>query len=173
MFISQTDLGNFSHAANPLAGSYWTVSAAKRSGRQTAFLSHSHKDAELAKGVQGFLQAMGWDIYIDWQDTTMPEKPNRETADKIQEKIRNLDWFLFLGTQHSTASRWCPWEIGYADGVKPRNSIVVVPTADNHGSYGSEYLELYRWVSAVDGGGTGCFRQGPRLGVYTSATCSR
>ena len=32
---------------------------AQRLGRQTAFLSHSHKDRGMAKGVQAFLQAQG------------------------------------------------------------------------------------------------------------------
>lgn len=157
MPINQTELQGFAGTAPGQSGSYAAVVGAKNAGKQTAFLSHSHKDATLAKGVQGFLQAMGWEVYIDWEDTAMPEKPNRETADRIQGKIRELDWLIFLATQNSTASRWCPWEIGYADGVKPRNAIVVLPTADRNRSYGSEYLELYRWVSPADGGGYGLF----------------
>lgn len=50
---------------------------AQRLGRQTAFLSHSHRDRILAKGVQAFLQSQGWDVYIDWEDAEMPAKPNR------------------------------------------------------------------------------------------------
>lgn len=88
------------------------VEEAIRSGRQTAFLSHSHKDADLAKGLQAFLQAQGWLVYIDWQDTSMPPRPNKETADRIKVKIKRLDWFLYLATANSATSRWCPWEIG-------------------------------------------------------------
>lgn len=114
------------------------VNEALRAGKQTAFLSHSHKDAELAKGLQGYLQAQGWIVYIDWEDTSMPPKPNRETAQKIKDRIKLLGWFIFLATANSTSSRWCPWEIGYADGVKQIDKIVVVPTRDsagnNHGS---------------------------------------
>ena len=39
----------------------------------------------------------------DWEDTAMPEKPTRETAEKIQKKIRDNDWFLFLATPNSTS----------------------------------------------------------------------
>lgn len=60
----------------------------------------------------------------------MPEEPNRETAGRIQAAIRNSDVFLFLATENSMSSRWCPWELGYADGVKPLDSIAVVPTKD-------------------------------------------
>ena len=116
MPVSQATLLNFASKA-PMQKSAEVINFAKASRKQTAFLSHSHKNADLAKGVQAFLQAEGWDVYIDWEDSGMPESPNRETAERIQAKIRDLNWFLFLATKNSTESRWCPWEIGYADGV--------------------------------------------------------
>ncbi|MCI5121945.1 MAG: toll/interleukin-1 receptor domain-containing protein [Candidatus Electrothrix sp. AUS4] len=126
------------------------VNEAKRAGYQTAFLSHSHKDAELAKGVQGFLQAQGWYVYIDWEDTTMPDTPDRRTAERIQQRIIELDWFFFLATDNSMKSRWCPWEIGYADGKKLLDSILILQTKDNSGNYyGNEYLQLYRCLSSA------------------------
>ncbi|OUS06320.1 hypothetical protein A9Q96_10125 [Rhodobacterales bacterium 52_120_T64] len=134
------------------------VNEALREGKQTAFLSHSHKDAELAKGLQGFLQAQGWKVYIDWEDTSMPQSPNRETAQNIKDRIKRLDWFIYLATANSASSRWCPWEIGYADGVKHIDRIVIVPTRDSVGrNYGNEYLELYHQVSSAEGGGYGLF----------------
>lgn len=115
------------------------------SGRQgTAFLCHSHVDKELAEGLQVWLAEQGVDLYIDWKDSTMPEAPNRETAQRIQRRIVSSDWFLFLATANSKASRWCPWELGYADGKKNLNQIAIVPTADGRGTYGNEYLQLYR-----------------------------
>ena len=120
---------------------------AQRLGRQTAFLSHSHKDRVMAKGVQAFLQSQGWDVYIDWDDAEMPSKPNRQTAARIKDKIVQLDWFLFLATQTSTASRWCPWEIGYADGKKSIERIIILPTSDGYSTYGNEYLDLYRHIA--------------------------
>jgi len=134
------------------------VEEAIRSGRQTAFLSHSHKDADLAKGLQAFLQAQGWLVYIDWQDTSMPPRPNKETADRIKVKIKRLDWFLYLATANSATSRWCPWEIGYADGVKGLDRIVIIPTRDSVGnSHGNEYLDLYRHIDRAQSGGFGLF----------------
>ena len=139
------------------------VEEALRIGNQTAFLSHSHKDQELAKGVQGFLQAHGWRVYIDWEDTSMPTKPNRETAQKIKDKIIRLDWFLYLATANSASSRWCPWEIGYADGVKDIDKIAIIPTRDSFGNnHGNEYLDLYRHVDVANGGGYGLFRPNNR-----------
>ncbi len=115
------------------------------SARQhTAFLCHSHLDKELAEGLQVWLAEQGVDLYIDWKDSTMPETPDRETARRIQSRIVTSAWFLFLATANSKASRWCPWELGYADGKKNLNQIAIVPTADGRGTYGNEYLQLYR-----------------------------
>lgn len=128
--------------------SYTSVQKAASSGRQTAFLCHSHIDRELAEGLQEFLRRNGWDLYIDWQDTTMPDSPNAETANRIKAKIGECYWFIFLATRNSVASRWCPWEIGVADKAKGPDKVVIVPTeADDRTVYGNEYLQLY---SSVD-----------------------
>jgi len=116
-------------------------------GKDTVFLCHSHNDRDLVQGVQALLMSSGWDVYVDWQDTSMPDRPNRETAERIQQKIHDLIWFLFLATPNSTRSRWCPWEIGFANGVKPIDSILVIATTDRQGTvYGNEYLDLYRRI---------------------------
>jgi hypothetical protein len=147
MTIRQFDLTN---AANGLTARSFT---AKRHGQPSAFLSHSHKDARLALGLQQMLVEQGWNIYIDWQDQQMPEKPDAETAIRIKRAIIGAEWFLFLATEHSTASRWCPWEIGYADGEKPLNRIAIVPTTDSSGKYyGNEYLSLYSRIDTANGG---------------------
>ncbi len=76
----------------------------------------------------------------------MPEKPSRDTAAIIKRRIKQHDWFIYLATANSSKSRWCPWEIGYADGVKDIKQIVIFPTMDEYGNYGSEYLNLYRRI---------------------------
>ena len=134
------------------------IKEAKLARKQTAFLCHSHQDAKLAKNVQALLQDNGWEVYIDWDDHTMPERPNRETALKIQGSIRDLNWFLFLATQNSVSSRWCPWEIGYADGVKPYDSILVIPTTNYQGTYGNEYMQLYRRIDISEVGRFAVFK---------------
>jgi hypothetical protein len=109
--------------------------------RKSAFLCHSHKDEDLVKGLLVKFEEEGVDLYVDWKDHTMPDTPKVETAQKIQSKIKSYDLFLFLATANSKASRWCPWEIGYADASN--RHIYIIPTSDNQNSYGNEYLELY------------------------------
>jgi hypothetical protein len=110
--------------------------------QKTAFLCHSHQDVDLVKGLLKLCEENELDVYIDWKDNTMPTTPNGTTASKIKEKIISNDIFLFLATENSKASRWCPWEIGYANSKQKR--IYIVPTIDDkRTTYGNEYLELY------------------------------
>lgn len=125
---------------------YTSLSSAKAARSRTAFLCHSHKDEDLAKGLASLLWEKGWQVYIDWLDTSMPSSPNRLTANKIQDKIVESDFFLFLATANSLGSRWCPWELGYADGKKSLERILVVPTKEGTTTHGSEYMSLYRHI---------------------------
>jgi hypothetical protein len=126
-----------------------SIVEAKARHWRTAFLCHSHKDRDVALGLKALLESQGASLYIDWLDEEMPETPNQETAKRIRAKIVDSDLFLFLATPNSMASRWCPWEIGYADGKKPIDAIVIVPTKDDTGHYyGNEYLQLYRRLEA-------------------------
>jgi hypothetical protein len=139
-------------------------------GQQTAFLCHSHHDRALAEGLQQVLKEDGWNLYIDWQDLEMPAVPNRETARRIQLRIAASDWFIFLATENSTASRWCPWEIGIADGRKDANRILVTPTQDDRGRhYGNEYLQLYRHVDPTSLGRLQFFEPGATQGRSLSS----
>lgn len=117
----------------------------------TAFLCHSHKDEELAQGLQVLLTEQGWDLYIDWQDNAMPQTPDVVTAQRIKDKIAQHNWFLFLATPNSMSSRWCPWEIGVADSEK-NEKIILIRTVDGDNWYGNEYLELYQEIAMSKAG---------------------
>ena len=112
--------------------------------KRTAFLCHSHKDESLVKGLLVHFQEKGVNLYVDWLDSEMPETPNEETASRIQGKIKSAYYFFFLATANSKASRWCPWEIGYADGVGKK--VCIISTSDDHNTYGNEYLQLYSHI---------------------------
>jgi len=117
-------------------------------GRRTAFLCHSHHDSQLVEGLLTLLAGSGFDVYVDWKDSDLPDTPDGETANKIKERIKTLDWFLFLATPNSIASRWCPWEIGFADSSKALDTILIIATSDQSGKwYGNEYLNLYRQIT--------------------------
>ncbi|XDD44697.1 toll/interleukin-1 receptor domain-containing protein (plasmid) [Leptospira sp. WS60.C2] len=112
--------------------------------KKSAFLCHSHKDEALVKGLIVCLKDNGIDLYVDWLDQTLPNSPNVFTAQKIQRRILECDLFLFLATQNSMNSRWCPWEIGYADASV--RDVLIIPTSTTNETYGNEYLELYESI---------------------------
>jgi hypothetical protein len=111
---------------------------------KSAFLCHSHKDETLVRGLIALFQEAGIDLFVDWKDHSMPETPNAETAKKIQDAIKARGLFLFLATANAKASRWCPWEIGYAD--SSLRKVFIIPTTDGSGTYGNEYLQLYSHI---------------------------
>lgn len=122
--------------------------AANILNRPVVFISHSHTDRELIKGIKAKIKAIGWNVYIDWQDSNMPRVTDGATATTIKKRIRDAKHFLFVATAASMASRWCPWELGYADAAKGLQSIFVLPTIDDAGSFhGNEYLQVYQSIS--------------------------
>ena len=137
-----------------------TLTEAKRLRQRTAFLCHSHRDRELVEGFVTLLSEAGCDAYVDWADTEMPQSPNRVTAQRIKDKIAETDSFLFLATPNSVASRWCPWEIGYADARRGIDRVFVVPTEGNGTVYGNEYLDLYRRIDRAFSTPLGVFEIG-------------
>ena len=127
-------------------------------------MCHSHEDKVLAEGLQVLLKESGWDIYVDWKDHDMPATPNRETAQRIQTKIKAFDFFLFLATPNSTSSKRCPWEIGYADSAKSLDKIFIIPTTESGKWYGSQYLQLYRQITDTNKGDLAAFAAGQTVG---------
>ncbi|HEU4683776.1 MAG TPA: toll/interleukin-1 receptor domain-containing protein [Nitrospira sp.] len=110
----------------------------------TVFLCHSHLDQDIVKGLMVFWREAGWEVYVDWEDDSMPESPTSATAQAIKKRIVEMNYFVFLATPNSLKSRWCPWEIGFADARKDNDRILLIPTTDGYSNYGSEYLGLYR-----------------------------
>ena len=96
--------------------------------------------AQLARYAHAYLVSVA--IPRAWRRLHAPKR--------IQQKIVELDFFLFLATANSMASRWCPWEIGYADGKKAIEWILLVRTTDGIKTHGNEYLQLYRNLDFSD-----------------------
>lgn len=138
---------------------------AKQQGKATAFLCHSHQDRGHVLGVVNLLTKAGWRVYVDWMDQSMPTKPNRDTATKIKDRIRQLDYFLFLATSNSMNSKWCPWEIGYADTHKFPEKLLVIPTNERGTTHGNEYLDLYRRIDVRPDGLLGAIDPGSEYGT--------
>ena len=144
MAINQSEIKAFSNR-NLIKRS---INEVFSTSQRYAFLSHSHLDADLAKGLQSYLLSKDIDLYIDWQDNSLPSIPDSTTANAIKDKIYKSDFFIFLATENSVKSNWCQWEIGYADGKKSTDSMLILPTKDMSGrEFGNEYMNIYKYIN--------------------------
>lgn len=148
-YLKESDLRGYAQSAQKIQEARTYIVKAAYEASKTVFLSHSHKDKDLAQGLVNYLAGLGIKLYVDWQDSGMPRITDRKTAENIKKKISDLSYFLILATPNALNSRWVPWEIGVADQVKAQEKIAVIPVVDQSGKFeGNEYLQLYNRVEA-------------------------
>ena len=145
--------GQFEQIAQSLSGTRGlrgiineTRSFSKAESITSIFLSHSHLDKREIEQAKIVFENLGFKIYVDWADQTMPEKTNGQTALKIKNQIINgNDKFVLIATNNAIASKWCNWEVGIADSFKlSKKKMALLPLADNSGTWdGNEYLQIY------------------------------
>lgn len=125
----------------------------KTSSKTSIFLSHSHQDKEKIEQAKIFFEHLGIRVYIDWMDSTMPEKTNGTTASRIKIKIKENDKFILLATNRAVNSKWCNWEVGIGDIHKlSQDKIAILGLADNNKHWtGNEYLQIYPSIEYLDG----------------------
>lgn len=114
------------------------------------FLSHKHDEGKLVQNIKSILESLDTKVYVDWEDASMPHRPNGETAQKLKEKIRTLDKFIFVASNGAVSSKWCNWEIGYGDAYKfKEDKLVIFPVENQQGWNGSEYLSMYPRIQFI------------------------
>src|SRR5689334_3333292 len=114
-YFTEQQLENFADSPEMEKRASGHILESFSAARLSIFLSHSHTDKKLVEGWIRNLAALGIDMYVDWNDSSMPRETNRETADKIKQRIAELDLFIVLATNAALDSKWVSWEIGIAD----------------------------------------------------------
>ena len=145
MIFSQHDLRTLGQ--KPIVNPLFEGASKNFSERtQYVFLSHSNLDSDLAKGFVNKACSLGIKVYFDRYDSTLTLPPSGDTAEKLRTHIKNSSHFILLATKNSVAvSRWCPWELGCADGFCI--PISIVQTKDENGqAWGAEYLQIYHSI---------------------------
>lgn len=104
------------------------------------FLSHSHKDLELAKNIKEFLK-LKCEIYIASEDYQL----GQPLPQKIEKNIKSSSYLIVLITRDGAESDWVNQEIGIAKGCK----IPIIPIVEKGIKppailEGLEYLQLDR-----------------------------
>jgi hypothetical protein len=119
---------------------------------KTIFISHWHADKHsIAKAIP-ILKSLGIDIWVDWNDESMPPHTNILTAQILKGQIRENKFFILLATNTAIKSQWCNWELGIGDILKTVNDkIALLPLANTNGEWlGNEYLRLYPCTKAAN-----------------------
>ena len=83
----------------------------------------------------------------------MPDATNVHTASKIKVKISGSAKFVLLATPNALDSRWVPWELGIAHGLKGRAHMAILPVVGYTGKWqGNEYVGMYPTIYETSGG---------------------
>jgi hypothetical protein len=130
------------------------ASVASRNQHFDVFLSHSITDRQLVRGTIELLRRRQLTVYVDWVSDADLERNGEEveTAATVKARMRMCDSLLYLHSEHSRSSRWCPWELGYFDALKhPEERVFVFPITPDGESYeGQSYLRLYEALEVAD-----------------------
>lgn len=113
------------------------------------FLSHSSQDKELVVGAKHIIEQHGFSVYVDWIDDAQRNVVvDRRLAERLRVRMRQCESLFYLHTPSASLSKWCPWELGFFDGLKtPEKRVFIFPVIDHGQSYkGQEYLDLYDTV---------------------------
>lgn len=140
----------------------------KSTSRTSIFLSHSHQDKDKVEQAKYFFENLGISIYVDWMDSTMPERTNGVTANRIKVKIQNNEKFILLATNRAVNSKWCNWEVGIGDIYKlSKDNIAILGLADNNRHWtGNEYLQIYPSIEFQNGEKLNNFNEYIARGYY-------
>jgi len=116
-------------------------------GQKTIFLSHSHHDESIVERAVFLLRSLNVSVYVDWMDDAMPPITNGMTAKKIKDKIITSTKVILLATNNGINSKWCNWELGFADAHKYIQHVAILPVTENDGAWkGNEYLQIYPYI---------------------------
>ncbi len=110
------------------------------------FLAHSSMDEEYLKGVIKFFKDRDAPVYIDKGDKNLPVTPSPITAEILKNNINACPRFVVLVSLNSKNSKWIPWELGLADGLKRYDYVAllpITPSSDEEIWAQQEYLGLY------------------------------
>ena len=134
----------------------------------SVFLSHSHADQELVEPAANFLAGLGVKVYVDWMDPKMPAVTSKETAIILKLCIRIYRRFLVLVTERSLASRWVPWELGYADGIKKPSDLAIWPIRESLvATAPNEYIQIYPRIEQASDNNWYVFQPSSSQGALT------
>ena len=113
------------------------------------FLSHSYADKDAVRGLADMLEKdFKFSVYLDWAvDPALDRKMvNKATAEVLRNRLKRCKCLWYVISQGASASKWMPWETGYADGHIGKVAICPLVEGRQSAFKGLEYLSLYPYV---------------------------
>ena len=95
------------------------------------FLSHSYRDAGVILGLKGFIEDLGYKVYVDWIEDAQLDRTavTKATAKLLKERMKSCKSLFYAFSINSPRSIWMPWELGVFDGIK--GMAALLPINDN------------------------------------------
>ena len=120
------------------------------------FLAHSSKDNDWIVRVIGWFKRFRASVYVDVNDDELEQPPSTETAETLRKRVLSCPRFVILVSPNSYSSKWIPWELGIADGLKGVSYVALLPISPGGimpGWASNEYLGLYPRIKKNDSDG--------------------
>lgn len=115
------------------------------------FLSYRRKDSNYVTPIVDILKSIGANVYIDYMDDSLPEKPNTETAAILRSRIQKSEKFILMATPNSSDSKWIPWELGLGDGFVNYENVAILPITQYSNDWKEqEYYSIYGYIKKVN-----------------------
>jgi hypothetical protein len=92
------------------------------------------------------IERLGLSVYVDWIDDSKLDrsKVTIKTAALLRERMKACSSLVYANSANSSNSVWMPWELGYFDGIRPRQVWVLPLVIDYDTEFkNQEYLGLY------------------------------
>lgn len=110
--------------------------------RYDVFLSHSSLNNDLVLQLMAILNSKGLTVYIDWvedRSALKRELTSADTAKVLIERIKSSRAIVYVKTTQSALSLWTPWELGYAQAIGKKITVLEIEYI-----FGTpQYLDIY------------------------------
>lgn len=109
------------------------------------FISHSYLDKDLILTLVRLFNEAGYSVYVDWiEDVTLDRSDvTKKTANLVRSRISQSKSLAYIVTTNISNSKWCPWELGIADGMLNEKASILPILEYSSNFKGQEYLSIY------------------------------